>query len=31
VGAFVGWAIACAFIAVDITVSWASKEKWQQV
>jgi membrane-associated phospholipid phosphatase len=31
VGAFVGWAIACAFIAVDITVSWASQEKWQRL
>lgn len=31
VGAFIGWAIACAFIAVDITVSWASQEKWQRL
>lgn len=28
-GAFVGWAIAAAFIAVDITVAWARTEKWQ--
>lgn len=28
-GAFVGWSIAAAFIAVDITVKWARKENWQ--
>jgi len=28
-GAFVGWTIAAAFIAGDITVKWAKKEKWQ--
>lgn len=30
-GAFVGWTIAAAFIAVDITVAWARKENWQTV
>ena len=30
-GAFVGWTIAAAFIAVDITVAWARKENWQQL
>ena len=30
-GAFVGWAIAAAFIAVDITVAWARNENWQQL
>lgn len=29
-GAFVGWAIAAAFIAGDIKVAWAKKENWQQ-
>lgn len=28
-GALVGWAIAAAFIAVDITVAWARKENWK--
>jgi membrane-associated phospholipid phosphatase len=28
-GAFVGWSIAAAFIAGDITVAWAKKENWQ--
>ncbi|CAB4571042.1 MAG: phosphatase PAP2 family protein [Actinobacteria bacterium] len=28
-GALVGWTIAAAFIAVDITVAWARKENWK--
>lgn len=30
-GAFVGWTIAAAFIAVDITVAWARRENWQTI
>lgn len=30
-GAFVGWTIAAAFIAVDITVAWARRENWQSI